>query len=177
VGFHSATQRPNGRGNHHVCFDGGPLNYSDLLHQLPHGPILTLRGQTADGTIAFAHGSARDADCGDPIERGRLLRCGHRANYGPLNVVVPLGATYADSLVFTSISVRGGRLLISLPWWYRINRELRDLDHAYGSRQRPAARVALFESRRQIVSRADDVVKQSVHACQSSLHLDNHTRA
>lgn len=26
-----------------VCFDGGQFNYSDLLQQLPHGPILTLR--------------------------------------------------------------------------------------------------------------------------------------
>src|SRR6476646_2035366 len=36
--------------------------------------------QTADGTIAFAHDSVRNAGCGDPIESGRLLRCGHRAS-------------------------------------------------------------------------------------------------
>jgi hypothetical protein len=34
----------------------------------------------ADGTIAFAHGSARDADCCDRIKRGCLLRYGHRAS-------------------------------------------------------------------------------------------------
>ena len=37
--------------------------------------------------------------------------------------------------------------------------------------------VVTSESRRQIVSRADDVVKQSVHACQSSLHLDKKRRS
>jgi hypothetical protein len=26
-------------------------------------------------------------------------------------------------------------LLVSLPWWYRVNRELRDLDHSYGTRK------------------------------------------
>src|SRR3981189_3491454 len=37
--------------------------------------------------------------------------------------------------------------------------------------------VVTSESRRQIVSRADDVVKQSVHACHSSLQLDKKRRS
>lgn len=51
-----------------------------------------------------------------------------------LNSYGPMGATYLDAFAFASPEVWAVWLLISLPWWYRINRELRDLDNTYGSR-------------------------------------------
>jgi hypothetical protein len=47
------------------------------------------------------------------------------------NAVDPAGYMDLADVVFVSWS---GLLLISLRWWYRINRELRDLDNIYGSR-------------------------------------------
>ena len=47
-----------------------------------------------------------------------------------LDVLAILGAVAVGMLATLILS-----LLISLPWWYRINRELRDLDHSYDMRK------------------------------------------
>jgi hypothetical protein len=50
-------------------------------------------------------------------------------------------------LVFSSIAALVAAVLVSLPWWYRINRELRDLDRAYDSpkaRGRPLRAVLMM---------------------------------
>jgi hypothetical protein len=40
-----------------------------------------------------------------------------------------------DSLAFGLLGALAVSLLVNLPWWYRINRELRDLDRSYESRK------------------------------------------
>jgi hypothetical protein len=43
--------------------------------------------------------------------------------------------TILDALWFAVLMTLALSLLISLPWWYRVNRELRDLDHSYDTRK------------------------------------------
>jgi hypothetical protein len=82
-----------------------------------------------------------------PVGLRLLVSSALLAFFGMLNLFGPIGATYFDSLVFTSMFVWAGWLLISLPWWYRINRELRDLDRTYDSHRassRPLASVVMI---------------------------------